>query len=329
MVAMKNRPFQNGGGTGRMNINIFQLCVGIFLGALGMNFWIGDERVVTTNLLQQFNDHEAASNNNANGGERKMISKSSSSEEQQQMKGWNPINVYYGEKKGLFNDAPTSIQETQVSFSQVGQDSIILDLLGPDGYFIDLAANDALDLTNTLALERKGWTGLCVEPNPVYWYGLSHRRCTVVGALVSGTISEQVKVKFRGVFGGIVGKLDNKLANRHKEPDAEEVTRYTAPISEVLQKFNVPHVIDYLSLDVEGSEYEIMKDFPFKDYTFKVLTVERPNKKLKSLLTENGYIFLAELATWGEYLWCHNSTGFTPGHPKIKTYQTLDNKVGG
>jgi hypothetical protein len=279
MVAMKNRPFQNGGRTGRMNINIFQLCVGIFLGALGMNFWIGDERVVTTNLLQQLNDSAAASKNNGNG-ERKM--------EETTMKGWNPINVYYGEKKGLFNDAPTSIQETQESFSQVGQDSIILDLLGPDGYFIDLAANDALDLTNTLALERKGWTGLCVEPNPVYWYGLSHRRCTVVGALVSGTISEQVKVKFRGVFGGIVGK------------------------------FNVPHIIDYLSLDVEGSEYEIMKDFPFKDYTFKVLTVERPNKKLKSLLSENGYIYLAELANWGEYLWCHNSTEFTPEHPKIK-----------
>jgi hypothetical protein len=309
MVAMKNRPFQNGGRTGRMNINIFQLCVGIFLGALGMNFWIGDERVVTTNLLQQLNDSAAASKNNGTG-ELKM--------EETTMKGWNPINVYYGEKKGLFNDAPTSIQETQESFSQVGQDSIILDLLGPDGYFIDLAANDALDLTNTLALERKGWTGLCVEPNPVYWYGLSHRRCTVVGALVSGTISEQVKVKFRGVFGGIVGKLDNKLANRHKEPDAEEVTRYTAPISEVLQKFNVPHIIDYLSLDVEGSEYEIMKDFPFKDYTFKVLTVERPNKKLKSLLSENGYIYLAELANWGEYLWCHNSTEFTPEHPKIK-----------
>jgi len=310
-----HRQFHNA-GYGRASINIFQLCVGIFLGALGMNIWTGDERIVATNLLQQIPLNNAASETKNNGNERNLSIPSKGT------KGWHPVHVFYGEKKGLFNNAPTSIKETQESFSQVGQDSIILDLLGSDGYFIDLAANDALDLTNTLALERKGWTGLCVEPNPVYWYGLSHRNCTVVGALVSGTTSQQVKVKFRGVYGGIVGKLDDKLANRKKEPQADEVTRYTAPISEVLQKFNVPLIIDYLSLDVEGSEYEIMKDFPFETYTFKVLSVERPNKKLKALLQENGYVFLAEVASWGEYLWGHNSTGFTPEHPKIKMIKT-------
>ena len=243
---------------------------------------------------------------------------SATNKDEEEKKGWHPVHVFYGETKGLFNDAPQSIKESQESFAQVGQDSIILDLLGSNGYFIDLAANDALDLTNTLALERKGWTGLCVEPNSVYWYGLSHRKCQVVGALVAGTKREEVKVKFRGVYGGIVGKLDNRLANRKKEPDAAVVTRYTAPITEVLEKFQVPNTIDYLSLDVEGSEYEIMKDFPFDKYTIRVMTVERPNKQLQNLLKENGYIYLAELATWGEYLWCHKSTGFTPDHEKIK-----------
>jgi hypothetical protein len=74
--------------------------------------------------------------------------------------GWHQVNVYYGERSGL--GAP----ETQEWFAQVHQDEIVLDLIGPDGYFIDLAANDAKDLTNTLALERHGWKGLCVEPNP-------------------------------------------------------------------------------------------------------------------------------------------------------------------
>jgi hypothetical protein len=297
-MAVVKRPNLNG-RLGNANFNLFQLCLGILLGAFGMNLWIDQDVVVSapsetrTSLLTQIPANEDS-------------------------KGWHPINVFYGEKEGLFNDAPKSIKTSQESFAQVGQDSIILDLLGSNGYFIDLAANDALDLTNTLALERKGWTGLCVEPNSVYWYGLSHRKCTVVGALVAGTKSEQVKVKFRGVFGGIVGKLDNKLANFKKEPDTPEVTRYTAPIREVLNKFQVPKTIDYLSLDVEGSEYEIMKDFPFETYTIRVLTVERPNKKLKALLQEKGYLYLADIATWGEYLWCHKSTGFTPDHEKIK-----------
>lgn len=232
-----------------------------------------------------------------------------------QADGWHPIHVYYGERSGL--GAP----ETQESFAQVKQDLILLDLIGPNGYFIDLAANDAKDLTNTLVLERHGWKGLCVEPNPIYWYGLSHRKCTVVGALVGGT-KQKVQVKFRGVYGGIMGNMDNKLANRKKEPDADPEDRYTSPIKEMLQIYQVPQSIDYLSLDVEGSEYEIMKDFPFEGYRIKILTVERPSKALKELLISKGYIELKTLAWWGEYLWCHKSTGFTPDHPAIAKIKT-------
>jgi hypothetical protein len=229
--------------------------------------------------------------------------------------GWHPIHVYYGDVEGL--GAPL----TQESFAQVKQDLIVLDLIGPNGYFIDLAANDAKDLTNTLVLERHGWDGLCIEPNPIYWYGLSHRKCTVVGALIGGT-KQKVKVKLRGVYGGIVGNMDNKLANRKKEPEAPAENRYTAPISEVLQMYQVPKVIDYFSLDVEGSEYQIMKDFPFDEYRIQVLTIERPSDELKELLQSKGYLELKTLAWWGEFLWCHESTGFTPDHPKIKKIVT-------
>jgi Methyltransferase FkbM domain len=227
---------------------------------------------------------------------------------------WHPIHVFYGDRQAL----PHSDQEW---FAQVHQDEVIVDLLGENGYFIDLAANDASELSNTLALERHGWKGLCIEPNPKYWYGLSHRKCTVVGALVGGHV-EKVKVKFRGVYGGIVGKLDDKLANRKNEPDADEEWRYTARFADVLERFGVPKTIDYLSLDVEGAEMLIMKEFPFDEYTVKVMTVERPGKGLKTLLESKGYIFLKDLVWWGETLWAHKSTGLSPGHPKIQRIQT-------
>lgn len=225
--------------------------------------------------------------------------------------GWHQINVFYGEKSGLGANPETKY------FAQVHQDEAVLDLLGNTGYFIDLAANDALELTNTLALENAGWDGLCIEPNSVYWYGLSHRKCTVVGALVGGDTMEQVDVKFRGVYGGIVGKMDDKMANRKREPKSKTEKRYTAPFNEILKRFNVPAEIDYMSLDVEGAEYLIMQHFPFDRYQIKIITIERPNQQLKDLLEANGYLFLKELAWWGETLWAHKSTGFTPQHPKI------------
>jgi hypothetical protein len=224
--------------------------------------------------------------------------------------GWHPIHVFYGEKSGLQEDP------SQEFYAQVRQDQVLLDLIGDNGYFIDLASNDAKEFSNTLVLERHGWNGLCIEPNPGYWYGLSHRKCTVVGALVGAT-REQVQVKFRGVYGGIVGKMDNKLANRKQEPKAETERRYTAPLLEVFSQFKVPPSIDYLSLDVEGAEYLIMKDFPFDKYRIKIMTVERPNDELRGLLEEKGFVFLKDLAWWGETLWAHKSTGLTPAHPKV------------
>lgn len=235
--------------------------------------------------------------------------------------GWSPIHVFYGERSAL----PGT--ENKDWFSQVHQDEIVMDLVGKNGYFLDLAANDAVEFSNTLALERHGWNGLCIEPNPAYWYRLSHRKCTVVGALVGGQ-KQKVQVKFRGVFGGILGKLDEKLANRKREPDTEEETRFTAPLQDLLARFNVPKMIDYLSLDVEGAEMLIMKNFPFDKYKFKIMTVERPGEDLSALLEQHGYRFLKDLAWWGETLWAHKSTGLTPEHPKIQKIKKEErNKV--
>ena len=67
--------------------------------------------------------------------------------------GWHTIHVFYGDEKGL--GAPPN----QQWFAQIQQDQVVVDLLGTNGYFIDLAANDAKELSNTLGLERQGWNG--------------------------------------------------------------------------------------------------------------------------------------------------------------------------
>lgn len=234
--------------------------------------------------------------------------------------GWHPIHVFYGNASALLEGAPSNL----TWFSQVRQDEIVYDLLGggSNGYFIDLAANDAWERSNTLGLEQRGWNGLCIEPNPIYWYGLSHRKCTVVGALVGSKV-EHVNVSLRGAYGGIEGLMDRRMANRFKEPQVQTEKRYTAPLIEVFERFQVPKVIDYMSLDVEGAEYLIMNDFPFDRYQMKLMTVERPNDDLKILLAQHGYIYLKDLVLWGETLWAHNSTGITPDHPKVTNITTL------
>jgi FkbM family methyltransferase len=191
------------------------------------------------------------------------------------------------------------------AYSQCGQDYIVRHLF-PEKvesnafFYIDLASNDAIDISNTYLLDIHGWSGLCIEANPQYWYGLtSQRNCTVVGAAVAEKDHQILPFVFDGVFGGLLGgEFDNK------QGDSKVVTNVpTMSLATIFERFNVPQTIHYLSLDVEGAEWFIMQHFPFHNYSFHVLTIERPGAKLSDLLRAKGYVFIGKTSNFDDELW--------------------------
>jgi len=223
--------------------------------------------------------------------------------------GFHPIYVYSTVNKKV----------RRQEFSQVKQDKIILALSKANDakaikeskestsskFFVDLAANDALELSNTYRLEQAGWNGLCVEPNPIYWYKLAaYRKCTIVGSFVGGTPSQDGKevdvVLSNGVYGGIA---NDGMDNKPKEHAGKTEKRNLVSIQTVFRNTNVPSKIDYFSLDVEGAESIVMADFPWKSYSFKFITIERPKNDLIHLLVRNGYKKALNITDWGETLW--------------------------
>ena len=231
---------------------------------------------------------------------------------------WNAINVYHGPIETLPLESATFEQNYLVNGSQADQDQVVMaltsDLPGPK-YFVDLAANDAIQLSNTLQLESsktQKWNGLCIEPNPLYWYRLAHRKCTVVGAYVGGSDNVKVQVSLGSeAFGGIIDEgMENAPGKRHHADKTKKVLiedRFVVSVNSVFEVYGVPPIIDYLNLDVEGAEFLVMEEFDFSRYTFRILTVERPKKELVELLTKNGYVFVMLLVRWGETLWVHKS----------------------
>jgi Methyltransferase FkbM domain len=223
--------------------------------------------------------------------------------------GWKTLNIFYGTKAHL--PKVSVIEEEKFArdrfFSQCKQDLIVSKMFRNKrgGYFIDLAANDAVRLSNTYSLETHlGWNGICIEANPSYWDGLAYRRCEVVGA-VAGSDREEVHFSFRGVVGGIVGdRFDNK---EKKVGNKGLVPRLTVTLEEIFQRFGAPLVIDYFSLDVEGAEDLVLRESVLSRYRFKVMTLERPKENLRELLFANGYTLLKKLSPWGETLWIHSS----------------------
>jgi hypothetical protein len=217
--------------------------------------------------------------------------------------GWHAVEIFYGKSDHLERMLPTGIEW----FSQARQDEAVVTFLKGkrNGYFVDLASNDATLLSNTYSLEKKyGWSGLCIEPNPIYWANLTYRDCQVVGAVVGNQRMEEVYFRFdNGDHGGITGeRFDNH--NIFKE---RSVPKYTVTLKEILQRFHAPKHIDYLSLDVEGAEEFIMSNFPLQEYSISIMTVERPKESLRALLEKHGFKYLKRLSSWGESLWAHDS----------------------
>ncbi|KAJ1635937.1 hypothetical protein T492DRAFT_428310 [Pavlovales sp. CCMP2436] len=152
------------------------------------------------------------------------------------------------------------------------------------GYFVDLAANHPIYLSNTRTLERDfGWQGLCIDGNAELLNELArHRTCTVGSVVAAEKDSSITFRKFRaanwqtnrsawehGLSGIVSSGTDNKPSWRQwlfgqSKPSVDvdvvdEVAQATTLVN-VLSSFGMPNSgIDYLSLDVEGAEWEVLK----------------------------------------------------------------------
>ncbi len=101
-----------------------------------------------------------------------------------------------------------------------------------------------------------------------------------------------------------------------------EVPRRALTLEELLQKHNAPAHIDYAAFDMEGSEFEVLRDFPFSKYTFGAISLECDGKiweSITELLSRNGYREVRNPFNvnepWERY-WLHQSTP-APRIPQI------------
>lgn len=180
-------------------------------------------------------------------------------------------------------------------YAQFGQDKWILgDVFSgvQDGYFVDIGAGDAEVLSNTRALEAAGWRGVCIDPFPTGdWAGRSAR---LFEEVVYKSAGEVIEFRMAGSHGGIDRHIDRW---RDDVAAAEIVRMTTTTIGDVLARAGAPKFLHYVSLDVEGSEYEVLSGFPFDDYRVGAFTIEHngeeeKRRRIRELLTEKGYRFV-------------------------------------
>jgi FkbM family methyltransferase len=158
--------------------------------------------------------------------------------------------------------------------SQFSQDEKILRLLNykQNGYFLDIGCSDPKNLSNTYVLEKEfNWKGLAVDPRKKIKHAFTkERNCSFEEAAVY-THDGIISFSDLGVRSGINESdiTDQVTENINSVYDVSCIT-----LKSLFKKYNVPTVIDYMSLDVEGAELLILKTFPFLEYTLLTATIE-------------------------------------------------------
>ena len=163
------------------------------------------------------------------------------------------------------------------------------------GFFIDSGAAEGIQGNNTYVLETQfGWTGICVEPTPEFFDSLRQvRRCHLVNGALSDQDGEATLVIPAGNpwLSGLEHKLGQDIWAVTRAGAGRKITVPTFRIGTLLAQFQAPKIIDYWSLDTEGSEYEILQTFPWDTYHVTVLTIEHNCTPTTPLIAE----FMAKL----------------------------------
>lgn len=129
----------------------------------------------------------------------------------------------------------------------------------------------------------------------------------MVAAPVADKDNHRVDMLF--ATGGEGGIVDESLDNtRDSIGDAKTSQRRTIRFDTLLQQFSdqVPKVINYLSLDIEGAELLAMSSFPWETHRIDVLTVERPSYQLHALLYTHGLRYVMDHGSFGDQLFVHS-----------------------
>lgn len=164
------------------------------------------------------------------------------------------------------------------------------------GFFVEFGATNGVTGSNSYMMEKiYGWSGILAEPARCWHEALQRNR----GAMISHKCVWReggVKLPFREARDAGFSTLDtlttkDRHAARRVAADIYEVE--TTTLCQLLSENDAPMLINYLSIDTEGSELDILETLDFDRYRPLVLTVEHnyrsDREKIVALMRAQGY----------------------------------------
>ena len=156
------------------------------------------------------------------------------------------------------------------------------------------------------------WNGILAEPARLWHNDLDRNRRAIIDKRCVWKRSGETLI-FNETSYAELSTIDSLSASDCHAKSRESGKKYpvqTISLSDLLTEHKAPKEIDYLSIDTEGSEFDILENFDFQEYKFKVITCEHNfspmREKLDALFQKNGYHKKYGHLSLGEDWWVLN-----------------------
>ena len=204
------------------------------------------------------------------------------------------------------------------SYSQSGEDIIICDLFSRLGInkptYFDIGCNEPVALSNTYRLYKRGSTGVCIEPNPRLYKKFSKKRrkdITINAGIAFDSRKEAEYYLFADNAHGF-STFSKEDADFWVNIGNDKVGRFKIEKVLKLPLFSINEILatkfsecpNFISLDVEGLDLQILKSIDFEKYQPDVFCVEtliytsnnkeEKNTQIIQFMESNGYFIYAD-----------------------------------
>jgi FkbM family methyltransferase len=207
-----------------------------------------------------------------------------------------------------FPEVPIKLQEMVLKNINISKGQLSQDVWAPylylekygatakPGYFVEFGATDGILRSNSYLLEKEyGWNGILCEPARAFHELLtSNRTVSIDFRCVYSKTGESVE--FHEVESLELSGLSKFKHIGGWEKERSKFNSYkveTISLQDLLISYSAPKTINYMSIDTEGSEFEILRNFDFSKWNIETLSIEHNfsdnESKIDDLLSSFGY----------------------------------------
>ena len=140
------------------------------------------------------------------------------------------------------------------------------------GFFVEVGANEPRERSQTWHLEQAGWTGVLIEPQPDLARKLRAMRVAKVFAVACSSPENSGRMLPLHVAGPL-----SSLSRENMAPGAIPKAVINVPIrtlDSILEEARAPERFDFLSIDVEGHEIEVLRGFDIARWQPRLILLE-------------------------------------------------------